>query len=272
MHKQLLPFLSLFFLMACSTDGNNISITNSPLADTVDPPITIEADEPEAEYSMKTISLTASDGLEITADWHSKGDQPVMLLCHQAGWSRGEYINTAKVLVEKGYNCLALDQRSGGEVNGISNETAKRAATQGLGTSYIDALPDLMAGLDYAYKQSKQEAVIIVGSSYSSALVLKVAGNNPKVKAVLSFSPGEYYKGESVAEWASKCQVPVFVTSSKDEASDTGLLAIIDAISGESTHFIPEGSGYHGARALFSDNAGNEEYWKAVNSFLDQLK
>ena len=46
---------------------------------------------------------------------------PVLVLFHQAGWSRGEYREIAPKLNELGYICLAIDQRSGKGVNGVAN-------------------------------------------------------------------------------------------------------------------------------------------------------
>jgi hypothetical protein len=40
---------------------------------------------------IKTVTFDSEDGLEMTADqYHIKLDKPVIILCHQAGWSRGE--------------------------------------------------------------------------------------------------------------------------------------------------------------------------------------
>jgi hypothetical protein len=41
--------------------------------------------------------------------------QPYILLSHQAGSNRAEYAPIAPRLVKPGFNCLAIDQRSGGE-------------------------------------------------------------------------------------------------------------------------------------------------------------
>ena len=156
----------------------------------VDNELTI-VDEP----SFETLSFPSEDDLEITADlYHASTDGPVVVLCHQAGWSRGEYKETAKTLQERGYNCLAVDQRSGGAVNDTDNETFKRAEAAGKGTEFLDAEQDIVAAVNYM-SERYGKPVILVGSSYSAALSLKVAAENDNVRAVLSFSPGEYFGG-----------------------------------------------------------------------------
>ena len=82
---------------------------------------------------FKTINFPSKDGLSITADLYLiKEAKDIILLCHQAGFSRGEYVETAKRLNKLGYSCLAIDQRSGKVVNGIVNQTAKLAIEKGV--------------------------------------------------------------------------------------------------------------------------------------------
>jgi len=222
------------------------------------------------------VGFKSADGLEITADLYlvSKDKQtPFIVLFHQAGWSRGEYHEIAPRLNELGYNCLAVDARSGGEVNDTTNATAARAKKRKLGTSYVDALPDLVASLEYARKEYAKGKLIAWGSSYSSALVLKVTGDHPElVDGVLSFSPGEYFtRLGQPADWiqrsAKKIRCPAFITSAKMEKSSWQ--TIYDAIpKGKKTSYLPETKGNHGSRALwqsFDDSAG---YWTAVETFL----
>ena len=66
--------------------------------------------------SSETVTFPSEDGLLITADIHApygNGEAPIIVLFHQAGWSRGEYAEIAPWLNTLGYNCMAVDQRSG---------------------------------------------------------------------------------------------------------------------------------------------------------------
>ena len=141
---------------------------------------------------VTTATLQAVDGLEVTYDQlHLSYDQPVILLCHQAGWSRGEYKATADSLHKLGFNCISIDQRSGNAVNDVENETAAKAKEHGLGQSYEDAEQDIVAALIWVNDQYYDD-VILLGSSYSAGLALKIASEKPDmVDKVVSFSPGE---------------------------------------------------------------------------------
>jgi len=91
-------------------------------------------------YSQETVVFYASDSLPITASFYEKdASKPYMILLHQAGYSKGEYKETAPRLTNLGYNCLAVDLRSGDQVNFVQNETAKEAKKRKLSTDYLDA-------------------------------------------------------------------------------------------------------------------------------------
>ncbi|NOQ90639.1 MAG: alpha/beta fold hydrolase, partial [Gammaproteobacteria bacterium] len=134
---------------------------------------------PALASADKQINFNSADGLLITADRytpHSKNTTPLIVLFHQAGSSRGEYNEIAPQLNKLGFNCIAVDLRSGEYSRDKDNETAIRASNKNLPTSYADALPDIIAALKYARKHFSDSKVIAWGSSYSAALVLKVAG------------------------------------------------------------------------------------------------
>ncbi len=227
-----------------------------------------------AVQAQTTIQYPSTDDVTITADLYDGAtNDTFIILFHQAGWSRGEYQEIAPKLNKLGYNCLAVDQRSGGGINGIKNNTATAAKKQGKKTKYIHALPDIEASIAYVKKTYNPGKIIIWGSSYSSSLVLKYAGENPDaVNAVLSFSPGEYFgKKVSITESAKGINIPVFITSARNEKGSWE--DIYNAIpSATKTSFLPSGGrGNHGSRTLWSKNGEYQEYWTAVESFLASL-
>lgn len=221
-------------------------------------------------HAQESVMLEANDGLQVSADVYPAiaESAPWIVAAHQAGSSRGEYREIAPRLQKLGFNVLALDQRAGRDFAGISNETAGRAAEASLATTYLDAMPDVLAGLTYA--RSRTEApVVLWGSSYSAALALVIAGQQPgALDAVLAFSPGEYLSGQGVADAAASIEAPVFITSAASEVDQWS--AIFDAVGGsEKTAFRPNQGGVHGSSALIAArNPTAEDYWLAVETFL----
>jgi pimeloyl-ACP methyl ester carboxylesterase len=224
------------------------------------------------------ITFPSADGVIITADLyapHGK-EAPLILLFHQANWSRGEYLEIAPRLNEMGFNCLAVDLRSGGTINNIPNQTRNAALAKLKGTEYIDALPDMVAAVNYASKHLAGGKLILWGSSYSSSLVLKVGADMPdKVDAILAFSPGEYFTSQGkprdyITSSMYTLTQPVFFTSAHNEKSNWWGMYV--AISGsDKSYFWPSTTGNHGSRALWSKFPDSKDYWSAVKTFLEGI-
>ena len=225
---------------------------------------------------MKTVILRGFDGLNIKADVYEADatDAPVILLFHQARYSRGEYLTIAPRLNQLGFTCIAIDQRSGDAVKGVKNDTYAQAIELGLGTHYIDAYPDLQIALKHVKDIYKPKKLIVWGSSYSAALVLVLAKEYAAdIAGLVAFSPGAYfsYEKKSMVEYAQQLTCPVFMTSSREEAPS--VQELFDAIKGDNkTFFIPEEPGEHGSKALWANNKGNEKYWEAIEGFLKRVK
>jgi dienelactone hydrolase len=229
-------------------------------------------------FAQKTITFKASDGLEITADLYITNPEtsPLIVLFHQAGWSRGEYKEIAPKLNKLGYNCIAIDQRSGETVNDVANETYKKAVAENKETTYVDAYVDINSAIDFAkanYKKAKK--LIIWGSSYSAGLVIKAASERKDIDAVIAFSPAEYYsKLGKPKDWvkstAKKITVPVFITSTKLEKKKWWDIAAQIPESNRA-YFLPTKIGKHGSRALWAEFNDSAEYWKALKEFFDVI-
>ena len=74
-------------------------------------------------HTYKTVNFPTSDGLKVYADYYSSHNKrgPLIILYHQAGFSRGEFRHIAPRLVELGFNVLAVDLRSGDILNQVTS-------------------------------------------------------------------------------------------------------------------------------------------------------
>ncbi len=256
--------LSILFAFSCSSAPKNAH----------DAPLKVKPTLSKVEKSSLkngTIQFPSKDSLPITADLYQKeGNKDFILLCHQAGFSRGEYINTAPKLLEMGYNCLATDQRAGRKANGIFNETFKAAVARKMNVRYTDAIQDIETAIEKAYELNHNHPIILVGSSYSAALVLYL-GNTDKVKAVAAFSPGEYIRGLEIGQAAKALKKPVFVTCAKKEITAVEQL-VSPMDKANLTFYKPTEKGIHGSRALWDSTDGHEGYWAAFTEWLSKLR
>ena len=227
------------------------------------------------DYTGETINFKSSDGLKITADLYMPHDDqaPFIILYHQAGYSRGEYLSIAPQLNAMGFNCMAVDQRSGNEVNNIINETKKEAVASDKPTEYLDALADIEAAYLYVKHGIKPGKIILWGSSYSAALMFYMGSeHHNNISGLLAFAPGEYFKinGKEIKNFAPRVTCPVFVTSAKSEYDNWK--SIYSQIESKKSYFLPETEGKHGSKALWDNNPSHAAYWTAVKEFLTQFQ
>lgn len=219
------------------------------------------------------IELKASDGATVFGHRYQSAmaGKKVILCFHQAGSSAWEYADVATRFVKGGWDVLAIDQRSGGDLFGHPNRTA---TALGGSPSYMDAYQDLEAALAWA-KSEGYKTIVACGSSYSASLVLKLAAEHGDVSAVMAFSPGEYF-GEKVDvyRWEEAVRVPRFVSYTGDEARDRGLLSADgqeEVAKDKLLRLFTDG--VHGASTLIT--AKNPETcdrcWKDLESWLKLL-
>jgi len=221
---------------------------------------------------MTTVTFASADSLSITADEYIIAtDNPYILLFHEQESSRGEFYTIAKRLSKMDYNCLAVDLRNGGNNSFISNETAKRCRESRCALGADNIQLDMEAAIDYAFKKSNQP-VILFGSGANGSLSLKMASENENVRAVVAFSPGEYFLPNIyIQDTITNLKKPTFISSSLSEIPYISQLA--SGIDEQYvTLFEPKlGDGSRGTASLTAETENNSEYWLALLLFFKDL-
>jgi len=225
-----------------------------------------------ALLAQEKVTFIASDKLLVTADLYLVSDtMPYMILCHDLKSSRGEYDEIAKKFNKLGYNCVAVDLRSGANFNGVTNETAVLAVLKHLPNTPLDAILDIQAAIAYANVKSNRN-VVLVGSGYSASLVLDLAATDKRVVSAFAFSPGDYFNGKFSTKgiFSSLKNKPIFIASSRTEAPD--VKKYVAAIPTEKlTLFVPQKEGVHGALALAKTDPDYHDYWLSILMFIRQI-
>jgi len=222
--------------------------------------------------SAQVVTFKASDGQKVFAQLYSanKKSKGIILMFHQAGSNRSEYSPIATQVIKLGFDCLAVDQRSGGNMWNATNQTAAQYRQV---NNYLSAYQDMEGALDWA-KSRNYPKIIAWGSSYSASLVLRLMSEHPEIAAGLVFSPGEYFdQKDLVASWNRKVKSPVLFAFSKSEALNGGLKLYQSA--GKSPRrsrdtMLANKEGIHGSSTLRQDRnpKGNSTYWTGVETFL----
>ncbi len=224
-------------------------------------------------YSQQTIQFPAADNIILNADYYKLSDSsPFVILLHEEESSRGEFEEIAPRIKKLGYNCLAMDLRYGNKYGYVKNETSAQLKSLGIASKPYDARKDIEAAINYAFSVS-HKPVILFGSSFSASLCLLAGEKNPKVKAVIGFSPGEFFgPGISIKDSLAGYNKPVFLASSTDESKYLNeLVKSIPSVS--RTVFSPaSGKGLHGAKSLNKACSSSNEYWLALSLFFRELQ
>lgn len=258
-----LPIIGIFFALSASA-------CSGPTA------------PPGPAPGSQEITFKAADGVTVYADLYKgpsqdTGIEPIktiVLMFHQAGSNAKEYAPIAPRVAKLGVDCLAVDQRSGGNMFNASNRTQMHAGGK---MDYMAAYQDMQAALKWAQDQ-KYQKIIVWGSSYSASLALRLASENPSVYAVLSFSPGEYFDQKGlVSGWNSAVKAPVFIACTEDEKSEQ-CQAIANAASAEPVRkandlLFTAPDGVHGSSTLHHRGNGESDaaYWSATEKFLKNV-
>ena len=221
----------------------------------------------------KLVQFKAEDEITVTANhYFSKKSSPYILLFHQEGSSRGEYDSIAERFVKLGYNCLAVDLRSGQKFGYVENETAKSLLSSGKTAESLESLKDIKAAINYIWTLSGQ-SMILLGSSSSASLVLIEGKTNVHVKAIIAFSPGEYFRPAlDMKSFLTDYPKKVFVG-----CSDQDFNYIQEMFSGMDGNnkiiFRPTfGSGSRGISALLRENPTRDEYWLSLLIYFRSIR
>lgn len=217
---------------------------------------------------VKEVSFQASDGLKVFADQYSATtgrSLTIILLFHQAGSSADEYATIAPKLAAKGYDCLAVDLRSGGDKFG-RNRTA-----EGLGSepNYESASQDMRAAVEWA-KGEGYDSIILFGSSYSASLSLRLATEEQGISGVVAFSPGEYFSKKGIVRtWAAHVRVPTFIAGAPGELD--AVQQIYDGMPIEEKYLCLPHDAIHGASMLIPEKnpKGANGVWAELTDFLN---
>lgn len=231
----------------------------------------VQADDNDAARALapQPVQMKAPDGVTVYGTYlPATSPKALILLFHQAGSSSGEYADIALRLQREGFATLAIDQRVGGNLYGANRTMAGYRDK----TDYLGALPDLEAAL--AWGKAKGVPIVLWGSSYSASLVFLLANAadaKNSVKAVIAFSPGEYFSDKKMVETAAaKVKVPVFVTSANTIEEEAEAKAIVSATPAlDRQQYVPR-TGIHGSSTLnpSKNPGGADENWTVVLAFL----
>jgi len=222
------------------------------------------------ELEPAEVSFVTADRGTVYADFYghaARRSRLLVLMFHQAGSNAAEYAPIAPRILGFGFDCLAVDTRSGGFKFLRNNRTVM---ARGGSAGFDEVYADMEAALRWATQNKGYDGVVAWGSSYTAALVFRLAAEHREVRAVISFSPGEHLgEGEPVRAYASRVTVPIFVTSAPGVEVGEAARIVDSAVSAHVSQFVPS-AGVHGSSALRDDvnPQSSADYWRSLEAFV----
>ena len=257
MRLNLIAVVTAAALSACATPATNLKNTTQI-----------------SQPTIETVSFQADDKLTIHADLHSSLHPtyaPTIVLFHQArSNSRGEFAYLIPELKALGANVVTVDLRSGGDAFGETNRTAQ--AVGDTEYSYCETYQDVEAAVDFVDRRNLKGPLFLWGSSYSAALVVKYAGQNPeKTAGYLAFSPasGPPMEGCEPEQYLDTAG-PGLIARPASELEYDWIASQYSTFAAAGAHAMTIEGGVHGASAL-NDARTNEDmtsYREEVFDFI----
>lgn len=227
------------------------------------------------------VAFLTEDKVRVVGDWYGAGDEkdgPVILLFHQGGGdARGEYAEIAPRLVANGFQVLAIDQRNGGNVFQSTNRTIAHMGADYEEPGYCDAYPDLVAAVGYVRSQGFTGKLIVWGSSYSAALVFRLAAEHPsQISGLLAFSPaaGPPLADCPLAAHLDSIKMPAIAFRPAREYAIESVAEQMKQLAAAGVQTYVADPGVHGSSMLNARRvkASTEKTWEVVLAFLDTVK
>jgi pimeloyl-ACP methyl ester carboxylesterase len=217
-----------------------------------------------AENLDGPIETAGDDGIVVYGNTYFgdlDSNAPLILLFHQSGSNaRGEYSQLARWLNEHGFRAIAWDARAGGDLYGATNRTQDALPT-GAPDQYCDAYNDLQVALAYVINNKLAQRVVIWGSSYSGALVFRLAADNSEtINGVFAFSPAS---GGPMVDcrarlWVDQVTAPIFVFRPTSEMGRETSIEQKEILADAGAEFFIIENGIHGSSMLVDERTEHD--------------
>jgi hypothetical protein len=221
--------------------------------------------------SQKKDYFFSRDSVKICYEEYLKTKEaPVILLCHQQGYSRGEYTEIAKKINQFGYTCVTFDHRDGDTCNGVINETKLSTAGSKKLNLVANSETDIEDAVNF-FNARYRKKLILLGSGQSSAIILKLAKkDNSKIKALICFSPGEYATNYNLEQDLKGLSTLTLIYASNAEM--TAVEKCTSGLINRRTFHPLYSDGQYGASVLWNSSQSAAEFWNDLMTQLTVLK
>lgn len=171
----------------------------------------------------QVVEVSATDGLALEGDFYLVDpSHATVILLHELYTTRASWENVVRILMNNGYNVLAVDERGWGETRGSIN--------------WYKAVGDVAVWMDWLRNTAgvNPETIHTMGSSIGSSLAILGCANDSLCRSAIAISPGWNYYRQSIANhialkpvfaiYAERDRWPALAIPQMQEAAPDSLL------------------------------------------------
>ncbi len=169
----------------------------------------------QTSKAVEHITLTATDGVRLAADYYPAAGSRGALLLHMMPATKESWRGFAAKLQRLGVKVLAIDLRGHGQSEGGPDGFRSFSDAQ-----HQESIADVAAGARYLEAQGVAEKNLsVIGASIGANLALWYGATHPAVPRIVLLSPGLNYRGIATLPLAGKLQASqqVFIAASQDD-------------------------------------------------------
>jgi YVTN family beta-propeller protein len=232
---------------------------------------------PSLPVPSDVVRFAAVDGGIVFADLHrspAERARAFFVLLHQGGSSgRAEYRNIVPRLLASGFDVGVVDLPEGGDLFGGLNRAVQHS--DGSTPGFCETYPAVEAALDWALVEANGRPVVVLGSSYTGALALQLAGRRTDdLAGVAGFSPAS---GGPMTECLGRrftegIELPILAIRPESEMELATVEDDLAALEAQGHRIWVARPGVHGASMLDPARVANSEAtWRVLESWLSEI-
>lgn len=181
---------------------------------------------------MEKVELITEDGIKIIGDYYEaqKSDAPAVILLHMMPETRVSWRDFAPLLVERGFQVLAIDERGHGESTMGGELNYQKFSDDQQQAKKFDVLAVRKFFVD---KGISAENIFVGGGSIGANLAIQYMAEHPECRAGFALSPGFNYRGIGTRPLMEKLnsEQSIYLVGAKDDPNVSGNWEQVEKLS-----------------------------------------
>ncbi|MEX0877954.1 MAG: alpha/beta fold hydrolase [Candidatus Spechtbacterales bacterium] len=213
---------------------------------------------------MEKVTLTTKDNIKIVGDYYPAGDEtsPAVILLHMMPSTKESWDEFASLLLEKGFQVLAIDERGHGE----STQGGKLDYREFSSKQQQEKMFDVLAAQDFFINKGVEiKNIVVGGASIGANLSIQYMAQNPQSQVGFALSPGFDYHGIETLPLIKKLRAgqAIYMAATKDDPNVPDSFRAVGEIA--------DCGGERVKTRIYEEGGHGTDIFKKHPEFMDEL-